>query len=131
MPTPAPTELLNEDIKRLEESNRQIVVRIDGLEKSFQDMSKQFISFRSRVNTILAITGTVGLVVLGSAWTVWNGSGTLQRELGRTEAIVSGLDKRFDELKAVGEKLNRVSEDLARLQGRLDRDGSSPAPKSR
>ena len=45
--------------------------------------------------------------------------------------MIDRLDQRFDELRSLGEKRNRVSEDLARLQGRLDRDGSSPVPKGR
>lgn len=117
-----PTELLAVDTQRLEESNQRVVVRIENLER-------EFVSFRSRLNTIVAIAAASALIVLGSAGMIWTGVSSLQRELGRTEAIISGLDKRFDELRGIGEKLNRVSEELARLQGRLDRDGASPAPK--
>jgi hypothetical protein len=45
--------------------------------------------------------------------------------------MIDRLDLRFDELRSLGETLSRVSEDRARLQGRLDRDASSPVPKGR
>jgi hypothetical protein len=154
MPAPAPTELLADDIRRLEESNQRIVGRIDSLEKAVEGMGKVFAGFRARVNTILAITSAIALIVLGSATMVWNGAASLQRELGRTEGAISSLEKRFEEnrsldekrfeagisnlnkqfedmrteLRSFGEKLNRIGEDVARLQGRLDRD--RPTPKS-
>jgi hypothetical protein len=148
----APSELLAEDVKDLRESNQRIVLRMDGLdqrmdgldrrmdglEKALQEMGKEFAAFRSRINANLAIVSTIALVFLGSAGMVWTGVSSLQRELGRSEAVVSHqsamidrLELRFDELRSLGEKLNRVSEDRARLQGRLDRDGSSPVPKGR
>jgi septal ring factor EnvC (AmiA/AmiB activator) len=130
-----PTELLAVDAQRLEESNQRIVARIDGLEKTVNDVRSEFAAFRSRLNTIVAISCTAALFLLSLTTMIWTGVSSLQRELGRTEATIANQDKRFDEvrdaLKGLGEKLNRVSEDLARLQGRLDRDGSSSAPKAK
>lgn len=123
---PAPTDLLAEDVRELRESQQRLASRMEGQETAFREMREEFLKFRARINTIIAIVSAVAAVMLGSAGMLWSGSASLQRELGRTEAVVNGLDKRFDELRALGEKLNRVSEDLARLQGRLDRDGSTP-----
>jgi hypothetical protein len=127
---PAPTDLLAEDVRELRESQQRLAARMDSQSAAFRDMSEEFIKFRSRINTILAILSAVAAVVLSSAGMLWSGSASLQRELGRTEAIVSGLDKRFDDLRALGDKLNRVSEDLSRLQGRLDHENSTPPRKS-
>lgn len=126
---PAPTDLLAEDVRELRESQHRLAARLDSQEAAFRDMREEFIKFRSRINTIIAIMSAVALVVLGSAGMLWSSSASLQRELGRTEAVVNSLDKRFDELRSIGEKLNRVTEDLARLQGRLDRDGSAALQK--
>jgi hypothetical protein len=92
-------------------------------------MGKEFASIRGRLNTIVAIASTAAVMVLGSAGMIWTGVSSLQRELGRTEATISNLDKRFDEFRTLGDQLGRGSEDLARLQGRLDRNGASPAHK--
>jgi hypothetical protein len=101
-------------------------------------MGQEFAAFRPWIDTILAILSAVAAVFLGSAGMVWTGVSSLQRELGRTEAVVSHqpamidrLDQRFDERRSLGDTLSRVSEDLAGLQGRLDRDGSSPVPQGR
>jgi hypothetical protein len=130
-----PTELLAADAQRLEESNQRIATRIDGLEKAVNDMRGDFIGFRSRLNTIVAISSTAALFLLSLTTMIWTGVSSLQLEMGRTEATITNLDKRFDEMRVVsrgiGEKLNRISEDLARLQGRLDRDGGPAAPKAK
>jgi hypothetical protein len=117
-----PTELLAVDTQRLEESNQRVAARMENLEK-------EFVGFRSRINTIVAILAGVTVVVMGAAGMIWTGVSSLQRELGRTEATITNLDKRFDELRLIGDKLSKVSEELARLQGRLDRDGASPPSK--
>jgi septal ring factor EnvC (AmiA/AmiB activator) len=137
-----PTELLAVAAQRLEESNQRIVARIDGLEKTVNVVRSEFAAFRSRLNTIVAISCTAALFLLSLTTLLWTGVSSLQRELGRTEATIANQDKRFDDqdkrsdevrdaLKGIGERLNRVSEDLARLQRRLDRDGSSSAPKAK
>src|SRR5689334_1953516 len=101
-------------------------------------MGKEFAIFRSRINTSLAIVSAVAVVILVSAGMIGTGVSSLQSELGRTEAVVSNpsmmidrLDKRCDELRSLGNKLSRVTENLALLRGRLDRDGPSPVPKGR
>jgi ABC-type transporter Mla subunit MlaD len=131
-----PTELLAVDAQRLEESNQRVLTRIDGLDRTLNDVRSEFAGFRSRLNTIVAIAATAALFLLSLTTMIWSGVSSLQRELGRTEATLSNLDKRFDEvrgeLRGIGEKLSRFSEDLARLQGRLDRDGPpSAAPKAK
>jgi cell division protein FtsL len=133
---PAPTDLLAEDVRELRESQQRLTARMDSQEVASRDMREELARFRSRINTILAIVGAAAAILLGSAGMVWTGVASLQRELGGLEATVTNqttmidkLDKRFDELRSLGDKLTRVAEDPARLQGRLDRDGSSPAPK--
>src|SRR3954447_9488864 len=96
-------------------------------------MYEAFIKFRVWVTTIFGIAGAIiGL----SAWGIISAAWSLQRELGKTEATIATqtatmekLEKRFDEVRALGDKLDRVAEGLPRVQGKFDRDESPPAPK--
>jgi hypothetical protein len=131
---PVPTEQLAGDIRELDqrlsgrlESQEQAFAEMRG---EFREMREEFTKFRARINTILAISSAVALVVLGSAGMLISGAFSLQRELGKMEANVSNqsmtierLDMRFDDIRLLGEKLNHVAEDLSRLHGRLDRNG--------
>jgi hypothetical protein len=110
----------------IRELDRRIGSRMDSVDRSLAELREEFSGFRSRMNAIVAIISAGALLVFGSAGMIWTGVSSLQRELGHNEATTVNLDKRFDELRGLGEKLNRVTEELARLQGRLDRDPSSP-----
>jgi hypothetical protein len=129
---PAPTDLLNEEVREVRESHLRLAARMDSLEVGVRDMREEFVKFRARINTIIAIMGAAAAILVGSAGMIWTGFASVQRELGRTEATVSGLDKRFDdlnrrfdetnrrfdELRSIGDRLGQVAEGLARLQGR-------------
>jgi hypothetical protein len=144
---PAPTELLAEDVSEARKPHQRLAARMDGVEAGLRDMREEFAQFRARINTIIAILGAAAAIMVGSAGMIWNGFASLQRELGRTEATVSGMDRRFDEVsrrfdevsrrfdevnrevKGIGGKVSQLAEGLARLQGRLDREGPPPATK--
>jgi hypothetical protein len=107
--------------------------RLTAHEQAFDRMDKSFLRFRTWVTTIIGIVG--GIIGI-AGWNVVSATWSLQRELGKTEqaitnqtALIEKLDKRFDEVKSLGDKLDRVSEGLNRLQGRLDRDAAAPATK--
>jgi hypothetical protein len=144
---PVPTEQLSEEMRDLEQP---LGARLDSQERAFREMrdefhtafremrdefSKQretFIVFRTRVNTILAIASSVLLV---SAGLVILGVLTYQYERGKTETLIANqtasmerLEKRFDELRPISERLDRLSQENARIPGRLDREGA-PALK--
>ena len=130
---PVPTEQLADAI-------RELAHRLDSQERAFREMNDQFFKFREiilvfrmRVNTILAIASTV---VLLSAGAIAVGILTYQYERGRIEAVIANqtssmerLEKRFDELRTLGDRLDRLSEANARLQGRLDREGAPVSKK--
>lgn len=144
---PVPTDQLSDEIKDL---THRFAARLDSQERAFREMrdefttsfreirdefSKQreaFVVFRTRVNTILAIASSVFLL---SAGLIIMGILTYQYERGRTETAIANqtaamerLEKRFDELRPISERLDRLSQENARIQGRLDREGA-PASK--
>ncbi len=147
---PVPTDQLADEIKELnhrlekrldsqerafQDLGRRLDLRLDSQEKAFREMRDEFnkfrevfMVFRMRVNTILAIASTV---ILLSAGAVAVGVLTYQYERGRMEAVIANqsasmdrLEKRFDELRPLGDRLDRLSEDIARLQGKLDHVGA-------
>jgi hypothetical protein len=131
---PVPTDQLVDDIKDL---SHRLGGRLDGQEQSFREMRDEFtrlresfIVFRTRINTIFAIASAVLLLTAGA---LIMGVLTYQYERGKTEAVVSNqlasmerLEKRFDELRLIGDRLDRLSQDYAQLQGRLEREGLPP-----
>jgi hypothetical protein len=98
-------------------------------EKAFDGMEKSFIGFRVWVTTILVLAGgvlsMVGWGTISSAW-------ALQRDLGKMEANLSTYSTSMNRLEKsnekLGDKLDRLSEIINRIQGRLERAGA-PAPK--
>jgi hypothetical protein len=131
---PILTEQLDADIKELD---RRLSTRLDGLDsrldnldRSVTGLREEFAAFRGRMNVIIAILSGGVLLMFGSASMIGNGVLSLQRELGRNEAMIDNQGKVFversSEVRSIATKLDRLGEDLARLQGRLDGDAASP-----
>jgi hypothetical protein len=130
------SELLQSEVPMPEKSDLEwsnlFAGRLIEQQHAFDRMEKSFIAFRTRINTVFAIAAAViGL----SAWGIISAAWSLQRELGKNDAAIANqtsamekIEKRFDEMKSLGDKLDRVSEGLARIQGRLDAPNAKPGP---
>jgi hypothetical protein len=112
----------------------RLVERLETQEQAFRQMYESFLKFRVWVTTIFGIAGTIiGISawgIISAAWSLQGEMGSMKATMAHQTASIEKLDKRFDDLRALGDKLDRVAEGLARVEGRLDRD-ASPAPKSK
>jgi hypothetical protein len=124
MPAPAPTELLAEDIKRLEESNQRVVARMDGVEAGLRGLREEFVGFRERMDAHMATIKWIGtffagvvLALVGGAVTVtWNASAVVSdvRQQGtRLEKIERRLDTWAEKVEKQLEVLIRRTEPKA------------------
>jgi hypothetical protein len=125
-------EMRDEFSKSSREMRDQFNTALREIRDEFSKQREAFVVFRTRVNNIVAIASSVLLL---SAGLIIMGILTYQYERGRTETLIANqtasmerLEKRFDELRPISERLDRLSQENARIQGRLDREGA-PASK--
>jgi hypothetical protein len=122
-------EMRDEFSKSSREMRDEFNTAFRGIREEFGKHREAFVEFRTRVNTSLAIASSVFLL---SAGLVIMGILTYQYERGRTETLIANqtgsmerLEKRFDELRPISERLDRLSQENARIQGRLDREAAA------
>jgi hypothetical protein len=107
MPAPAPTELLAEDVRRLEDSNQRIAVRMDGLESAIRDLGRDLGNWRAEVNREI---GGLRSQIAGEI-------GELRSEIGGLRSQVAG---------EIGELRTPVAESLGRLMPTWRDFGAGP-----